>query len=65
MSESSCCLSDNNQADVIVINSISRHLDNLLNIDNPYSEQMVYQIYSFLSVGLSSGCYLSTLKDCP
>ena len=37
-------LSDNNQADVV--NSISRYLDDLLNIDNPYFEQMVSQIYS-------------------
>ena len=38
--------SDNNQADVIeAFNSTSRYLDNLLNIDNPYFEQMVSQIY--------------------
>ena len=31
-------LSDNNQADIIwSINSTSRYLDDLLNIDNPYS----------------------------
>ena len=42
----SCCLSDNNQADVIeAYNSISRYLDVLLNIDNPYFGQMVSQIY--------------------
>ena len=35
-------LSDNNQTD---INSTSRYLDDLLNIDNPYFEQMVSQIY--------------------
>ena len=35
-------LSDNNQSDVIeAFNSSSRYLDDLLNIDNPYSEQMV------------------------
>ena len=39
-------LSDNNQADIIeAFNSISRYLDDLLNIDNPYLEQMVGQIY--------------------
>ena len=39
-------LSDNNQADVIeAFNSTSRYLDDLLNIDNPYFEQMVGQIY--------------------
>ena len=39
-------LSDNNQTDVIeAFNSNSRYLDDLLNIDNPYFEQMVCQIY--------------------
>ena len=39
-------LSDNNQADVIeVFNSTSRYQDDLLNIDNPYFEQMVGHIY--------------------
>ena len=39
-------LSDNNQTDIIeAFNSISRYLDDLLNIDNPYFEQMVCQIY--------------------
>ena len=34
--------SDNNQTDIIeAFNSISRYLDDLLNIDNPYFEQMV------------------------
>ena len=38
-------LSDNNQADIIeAFNSTSRYLDDLLNIDNPYFEQMVGQI---------------------
>ena len=36
----------NNQPDIIeAFNSTSRYLDNLLNIDNPYFEQMVGQIY--------------------
>ena len=35
-------LSDNNQADVIeLVNSFSRCLDDLLNIDNPYFKHMV------------------------
>ena len=39
-------LSDNNQTDIIeAFNSASRYLDDLLNIDNPYFEQMVGQIY--------------------
>ena len=39
-------LSDNNQADVIeAFNSTSIYLDDLLNIDNPYFQQMVGQIY--------------------
>ena len=39
-------LSDNNQTDIIVaLNSTSRYLDDLLNIDNPYFEQMLGQIY--------------------
>ena len=39
-------LSYNNQTDIIeAFNSTSRYLDDLLNIDNPYFEQMVGQIY--------------------
>ena len=39
-------LSYNNQTDIIeVFNSTSRYLDDLLNIDNPYFEEMVGQIY--------------------
>ena len=39
-------LSSDNQADVIkAFNSTSRYLDDLQNIDNPYSEGMVNQIY--------------------
>ena len=38
--------SDNNPADVVeAFNSTSRYLDDLLNIDNSYFEQMVSQIY--------------------
>ena len=39
-------LSENYQTDIIeAFNSTSRYLDDLLNIDNPYFEQMVGQIY--------------------
>ena len=39
-------LSSDTQADVIkAFNSTSRYLDDLLNIDNPYFEGMVNQIY--------------------
>ena len=38
--------SNENQADIIkAFNSTSRYLDDLLNIDNPYFEGMVNQIY--------------------
>ena len=40
------CLSDNNQTDIIeAFNSTSRYLDDLLNIDNPYFEQIFGQVY--------------------
>ena len=40
-------LNTDNQADVIdAFNSTSMYLDDLLNIDNPYFEGMVNQIYS-------------------
>ena len=39
-------LSDNYQADIIeAFNSTSRYLDDLLNIDNPYFEKLIGQIY--------------------
>ena len=39
-------LSDNNQTDIIeAFKFTSRNLDDLLNIDNPYFEQMLGQIY--------------------
>ena len=39
-------LSDKNQTDIIeALNSTSRYLDDLLNIDTPSFEQMVSQIY--------------------
>ena len=39
-------LSSDNQADIITaFNTTSRYLDDLLNIDNPYFEGMVNQIY--------------------
>ena len=38
--------SDNNQTDIIeAFNSTSIYLDDLLNIDNHYFEQIVFQIY--------------------
>ena len=40
-------LPDNNQTDIIeALNSTSRYLDDLLNIDKPYFKQMVGQIYA-------------------
>ena len=40
-------LSNDNQADIIeAFNSTSRYLDNRLNIDNPYFDGMLNQIYS-------------------
>ena len=39
-------LSNDNHADIIMaFNSTSRYSDDLLSIDNPYSEGMVNQIY--------------------
>ena len=39
-------LSDDNQADIIeAFNSMSRYLNDIFNIDNPYFEGMVSQIY--------------------
>ena len=39
-------LSDNNQTDVIeAFNCVFRYLDDLVNVDNSYFEQMVSQIY--------------------
>ena len=35
------CLNHDNQAVIEAFNSTSRHLDDLLNIDNPYFEGMV------------------------
>ena len=38
---------DDNQTDIIkAFNQTSRYLDDLRNIDNPYFEEMVNQIYS-------------------
>ena len=39
-------LSDSDKTDIMeAFNSTSRYLDDLLNMDNPYFEQMVGQIY--------------------
>ena len=44
--DSMLSLSDNNQADVVeAFNSVTRHLDDLLIIDNLFFEQMARQIY--------------------
>ena len=44
--DSMLSLSDNNQTDVFEsFKSISRYLDDLFNIDNPYFDQMVDQLY--------------------
>ena len=73
-------LSDNNQTDIIeAFNSTSRYLDDLLNIYNPYFEQMVDQIYPtelqlikanssdteapFLDLNLSNGIVSSKIYD--
>ena len=60
-------LSDNNQTDIIeAFKSTSRYLDDLLNIDNPYFEQMVGQIYPteapFLDLNLSMANDIVTPK---
>ena len=48
-------LSDDNQADIIeAFNSTSRYLDDVLNIDNPYFEETVNQIYLNLATIESS-----------
>ena len=57
-------LSDNNQADVIeAFSSTSRYLDDLLNIDNPYFEQIVFQIYP-TELQLSKGNSFDTEAPC-
>ena len=50
-------LSDSNQTDIIeAFNSTSRYLDDLLNIDNPFFDRFVSQIYpSELDRGPISG----------
>ena len=46
MRETLCCLCQTISAEIIeAFNSTSRYLDDLLNSDNPYFEQMVGQIY--------------------
>ena len=55
-------LSDNDQTDIIEA-STSRYLDDLLNIDNPYFEQMEGQIYpTELHLNKEKiSCYLSSV----
>ena len=56
-------LSDNNQLDIIeAFNLTSRYLDDLLNIDNPYFEQMVGQIYP-TEHQLAISCYCPLADD--
>ena len=47
MRENSCCLCQTIIKLILLklLNSTSRYLDDLLNIDNPYFEQMVGQIF--------------------
>ena len=48
-------LSDNNQTDIIeAFNSTSRYLDDLLNIDNPYFEQMFLDLNLAITIGIVS-----------
>ena len=56
-------LSDNNQTDIFeAFNSTSRYLDDLLYIENPYFEQMVFaplsMVYIFLSLFVLLECAL-------
>ena len=64
-------LSYNNRADYIeVFNSTSRYVDDLLDIDNPYVEQMVSRIYptelqlklSKKEVNMTRKCHFHTLQ---
>ena len=64
-------LNHDNQADVIeAFNSTSRYLDDLLNIDNPYFEGMVNQIYpselqlNKANIGYRSPLFRSTSFCC-
>ena len=58
-------LSDDNQTDIIeAFNSTSRYLDDLLNIDNPYLEQMVGQIYP-TELQLNKANYSDTDTEAP
>ena len=59
-------LSSDNQADVIkAFNSTSRYLDDLLNIDNPYFEVRVNQIYQseLQLLSISNGFVSSKIYD--
>ena len=61
-------LSDNNQTDIIeAFKSTSRYLDDLLNIVNPYFEQMVGQIYptelQLNKIAITSGIVSSKIYD--
>ena len=55
-------LSDNNQTDIIeVFNSTSKYVNDLLNIDNPYFEQRVGQIYP--TEQANSSCTVTPFLD--
>ena len=61
-------LSDNNQTDITeAFKSTSRYLDDLLNIVNPYFEQMVGQIYptelQLNKIAITSGIVSSKIYD--
>ena len=58
-------LSDNNQADIIeAFNSASRYLDDLLNIDDPYFEQMVgVTIQNGWNNRISYGCVYAQIRS--
>ena len=45
MRDTLCCLCQTIIKLILAFNSTSRYLDDLLNIDKPYFEQMVGQIY--------------------
>ena len=45
MRETLCCLCQTIIKLILLINSTARYLDDLLNVDNPYFEQIVGQLY--------------------
>ena len=56
------CLSYDKEAEIIqAFNSTSRYLDDLLNIDNPYFENMVGRMY-LLELHLNCCCCIVVLR---